>query len=116
MQFAKFLSSLAFASFILAAPHPNYGHKHDHVVYKTVIYIAYVTKIVGKSQPTPSSAVNKPAPVTSIEVFRTPNPTSYMATVNEYRVKLSLSNLAQDAKLETNARKTVLDSDGQIVH
>ena len=119
MHFAKVLSFLALVSSTLAAPYAYYGHKQGNTVFKTIFRTAYVTKIVDGNQPSPSSALVpalEPTPVTSIEVVVAPNHTGYMATVNEYRVRLGLSTLAQDAKLEANALKTVMDGNGRMAH
>jgi len=134
MHSAQALSLLALVGSALAVPAPHYRHQ-GNVVYKTVVHTAVVTEVVGAQPQTPkpeptSAPAPPPAPVTSVkvvEVTPTPTPTpvveseaptetGYMAIVDEYRAKLGLSKLTQDATLEANALKTAQDGNGQMVH
>ncbi|KAF2791651.1 hypothetical protein K505DRAFT_326712 [Melanomma pulvis-pyrius CBS 109.77] len=114
-----------------------------HTAYETVIAGQPApTPAPAPAPPVAEQPAPAPAPVTSapvVVVTPTPTPTpvvveapkstvveapaetvvastGYMATVDEYRVKLGLSKLAYSSKLEANSLKTAQDGNGQMVH
>ncbi|KAF2128796.1 hypothetical protein P153DRAFT_385999 [Dothidotthia symphoricarpi CBS 119687] len=70
--------------------------------------------------PTTSAAPTTLAPVTSAAPTSSAAPaatgTGYMAVVDTWRSKMGLSALAQDSKLEANAKDCVVSSAGTMVH
>lgn len=75
------------------------------------------SKYEAPAEPTPVPEAPKPTP-TPEPVPETPPSTSegYMGIVDEYRSKMGLSALSQDAKLESNAKDCAASGNGQMVH
>jgi uncharacterized protein YkwD len=81
---------------------------------------AYTPAPVPSSSSTTEAPAYTPAPTPSSTPSSTkaaePAPTGYMAVVDEWRARLGLKPLIQDAKLEANALDTGINGNGQMVH
>ena len=101
------------------APTPSAVYEAPAAPTTTVVY----------EEPTPSPVYEEPKPS---QVYEEPKPTTeapkptptpeapssggYMGIVEEWRGKLGLSQLAHDAKLESNAMDVVVAGAGRMVH
>lgn len=84
------------------------------------------TQAPAAPKPSSSYAAVKPAPAPSSSSAAAPKPSSapstggsggnYMDVVSEWRAKMGLKELKQDAKLEANAYKTCRDGNGSMKH
>jgi hypothetical protein len=121
MRYAYALA--AFAG--LATALPNYdaqpqGQKVQkiHWVVETVVETVYVTE---GAKPTYKGGNNyhyapAPAPAKPTPVKGGNYGSGYMGVVNKWRSNMGLSPLQQSGQLESNARKCVTESNGQMVH
>ncbi|RMZ67138.1 CAP domain [Pyrenophora seminiperda CCB06] len=66
--------------------------------------------------PAPTSATPTPTPTPSPSPAPAPSTGGYMDIVMEWRSKLGLGVLEYDEKLQSNALKTVTESNGQMIH
>lgn len=97
---------------------PHTWTRHHHYSHPAVATTVYQEAPPQETTTPPPQTTEQPQPTTE-----QPQPTStqapasgYMGTVNEWRGKLGLPTLAQDATLEANALKTCSDHPGQMVH
>jgi hypothetical protein len=105
------------------APTPSAVYEAPAAPTTTVVYEEPKSSQVYE-EPKPSTTEVYEAPATS-QVYEAPKPTptpaapqsdGYMGIVEEWRGKLGLSQLAHDAKLESNAMDVVVAGAGQMVH
>lgn len=105
------------------APTPSAVYEAPAAPTTTVVYEAPKPSQVYE-EPKPTSEVYE-APAPSQPVYEAPAPTptpeapkadGYMGIVEEWRGKLGLSQLAHDAKLESNAMDVVVAGAGKMVH
>lgn len=132
------LSLFALAGSTIAAPY----HGNPHVVYMTEVHTVVVTAGAPAAtyQPPPQPApevvytTEAPKPITVAEPTQpaytqepekaptppvaapAPSTGTYMDTVNDWRAKLGLEDLAHDDTLEANAQDTCQSGNGQMVH
>ncbi|KAF2688874.1 hypothetical protein K458DRAFT_414571 [Lentithecium fluviatile CBS 122367] len=138
------LSLLALAGSTIAAPY-GHGKPHvvyTTEIYTVIVTggappatyqpapeptteVVYTTKApkptTVKAKPTTTAVPSQPAYTQEPEKPSTtaapaPSATGYMATVNEWRAKLGLKDLAHDDTLESNAEDTCRSGNGQMVH
>ncbi|KAF2016343.1 hypothetical protein BU24DRAFT_422692 [Aaosphaeria arxii CBS 175.79] len=108
-------------------PAPQPQQPKENIVYVTVKKPANNKPQQPKPTPTPTPVYEAPAPSSVVE--EVPEPTEpapapapapskegYMAVVDEWRAKLGLKALIEDATLAANAYKTAKDGNGQMVH
>jgi len=62
------------------------------------------------------AAWSSSAPAATATAVASSGDSGYMSVVNEWRQKMSMSELSQDNTLQNNALKTVQNSDGSMVH
>lgn len=100
-------------------PQPKYEAPVVTVIYEepakptSPVYQAPAQPTVEAKKPSPQPS---PTPAPPSKVAPAPSGTGYMAVVDEWRGKLGLALLERDQKLESNAKDTVVSSNGAMVH
>jgi uncharacterized protein YkwD len=87
----------------------------EHYINNMHLYLIHITAEIFSCY---TSTVTSQAPTQSGTSAPSPSFTraKYMDTVDEWRAKLGLPALTQNATLEANALKTCIDGKGQMIH